>query len=90
MINNENYAHPARQDDREHSNFTVLVKSGAGVQVAERHGLLHVVVLLPPYKKVRDSDEVLVHRDARARLCGFFLVFKRRNIYNFVFLCIQL
>ncbi|KAK7097672.1 sushi domain-containing protein 2-like [Littorina saxatilis] len=46
-----NMMHADSQDDREHSNFTVLLTSGAGVQVAERHGLLHVVVVLPPYDK---------------------------------------
>ncbi|KAL8616990.1 hypothetical protein ACOMHN_014161 [Nucella lapillus] len=49
VVNNEKYATSA--DDRYHSNFTVLLEGGAGVQVAERLGLLHVVVLLPPLKK---------------------------------------
>ncbi|XP_076446883.1 sushi domain-containing protein 2-like [Babylonia areolata] len=52
IVNNQKYATSA--DDRYHSNFTVLLDSGAGVQVAERHGLLHAVVLLPPLK--RDND----------------------------------
>ncbi|KAL8616814.1 hypothetical protein ACOMHN_017851 [Nucella lapillus] len=36
------------QADKQHSNFTVLFVGGAAVQVAERQGLLHVIVTLPP------------------------------------------
>ena len=35
-------------EDTRHSNFTVLFAGGAAVQVAERRGLFHVVVILPP------------------------------------------
>ena len=34
--------------DKHHSNFTVLFAGGAAVQVAERQGLLHLIVVLPP------------------------------------------
>ena len=35
-------------EDKHHSNFTVLFAGGAAVQIAERQGLLHVVIILPP------------------------------------------
>ncbi|XP_076446863.1 sushi domain-containing protein 2-like isoform X2 [Babylonia areolata] len=46
IVNNAGSATTAA--DRQHSNFTVLFVGGAGVQVAERRGLFHVMVVLPP------------------------------------------
>ncbi|PVD34907.1 hypothetical protein C0Q70_06188 [Pomacea canaliculata] len=46
VINNEPVAVDTK--DRQHSNFTVLFKNGVGVQVAERQGMIHLTVALPP------------------------------------------
>lgn len=46
IVNNVGTAQDA--EDKQHSNFTVLFVGGAAVQVAERQGLLHVIVSLPP------------------------------------------
>ena len=46
IVNNAGTAE--QSEDKHHSNFTVLFAGGAAVQVAERQGLLHVIVVLPP------------------------------------------
>ncbi|XP_046329110.2 sushi domain-containing protein 2-like isoform X1 [Haliotis rufescens] len=40
-------------DDNRHDNFTVILKSGVGVQVAAANRLLHVIVNMPPNFKNR-------------------------------------
>lgn len=39
-------------EDQAHSNFTILFRNGAGVQVVEKKGLLHLMVVLPPINEV--------------------------------------
>lgn len=48
VVNNKDVA--ASSKDKNHSNFTILFEGGVGVQVAERQGLFHVVVILPTNK----------------------------------------
>ena len=69
IINNEYYVRHSRHDDLDHSNFTVLLNSGAGVQVSERNGLLHVVVALPPYEKVRPDWPLCVRFTQMCQSC---------------------
>ena len=55
--------------DKHHSNFTVLFAGGAAVQVAERQGLLHLIVVLPPGSgKVLETNFLSFRRVAVCRL----------------------